>query len=261
LVKLASSQGLRAIAITDHDTILGIPEALKEGRRSGMEVIPGTELSIEYVLPNNGHIHILGLFIDLEAEALNKGLAWLRKKREERTPKILGILREQGMDIPVNEVNEIAGKGAVGRPHIARLMLKKGYASSINDAFERYLKKGAVAYVPKEKLGLEQAVNLIREAKGIPIFAHPFTLNLSFPELDELLIGLKDIGLRGIEAFYSTHSKEQTKGYLELAEKHDLLVSGGTDFHGENKPGINIGTGFGDLRIPYSLVERMKMVI
>jgi len=258
LVELARSEGLRAIAITDHDTVAGLPEALEHGKDVGIEVIPGVELSIEYDLPDNGHMHVLGLFIDIRSGALNDGLGWLRQKREERTPRILSILNNHGVEINAADVKEEAGEGSVGRPHIARAILKKGYASSIQEVFDHYLKKGALAYVSKEKFPPDNAIQMILDSGGLPILAHPRSLNLAETELRELILKMKLKGLKGIEAYYSGHSIEQTSLYLSMAEVYGLLVSGGTDFHGENKPDIRLGTGLGNLKIPYSLVDRMK---
>ncbi len=258
LVSLASSRGLEAIAVTDHDTIAGLSQALETGNSLNIEVITGAELSIEYPLPESGHMHLLGLFLEPGSRELKEGLEWLRQKREERTPRILNILHEQGVHITETEIMEKSGGGSVGRPHIARLLLEKGYVDSMQEAFDSYLKKGAVAYVPKEKFPLERAIEMILSANGIPILAHPYTLKLGAKELEDLLISMKEMGLRGIEAHYSNHSEDQTAQFLALAEKLDLLVSGGTDFHGENKPDIQLGTGLGDLRIPSSVLEKLK---
>ena len=258
LVELAKKTDLKAIAITDHDTINGVSEAIGAGESLGVEVIAGTELSIEYPLPENGHMHLLGLFVDIHNPELITGLEYLRKKRDERTPKILKILNEHGISISEDEVLQEAGEGSVGRPHIARIMLKKGYVNSIKEAFERYLKKGAIAYVPKEKFEISHAINLILKAGGIPILAHPVTLKLPEEELKSHVERLMSIGLKGIEVFYSTHTEQDTITYLRLANELGLLISGGTDFHGKNKPDIRLGTGKGNLHIPYSLVEGLK---
>ena len=258
LVELAKKTDLKAIAITDHDTINGVSEAIEAGKDLGVEVIAGTELSIEYPLPENGHMHLLGLFVDIKNPELISGLEYLRKKRDERTPKILKILNAHGISITEKEVLQEAGEGSVGRPHIARIMLKKGYVKSIKEAFERYLKKGAIAYVPKEKFEITHAINLILNSGGIPILAHPVTLKLSDEELESHIEKLKSLGLKGIEVYYSTHTEQDTIAYLKLADKFNLLISGGSDFHGKNKPDIRLGTGKGNLRIPYTIVEQLK---
>jgi len=206
-------------------------------------------------------MHILGLFLDPGSPELVRGLEWLREKREERTPRILKILKEHDLDITEEDVDREAGEGSVGRPHIARALMNKGYVASIQEAFDRYLKKGAVAYVPKEKFPVAEGIFMIRKAGGIPILAHPKYLGLDRSDIFSLVPVLKEYGLMGIEAFYSDHSQKDTSFYLSLAEEHGLLVSGGTDFHGENKPMIKLGVGHGDMRIPYSLVEKMKNAV
>lgn len=258
LIDLASQKGLNAIAVTDHDTVDGLPEALAQGRSIGLEVIPGVELSIEYDLPDHGHIHLLGLFLDPSSPELNQGLAWLRTKRDERTPKILDLLNDHGIHIPEDEIRIRAGQGSVGRPHIARFLLEKGHVSSMQEAFDSYLKKGAPAYVPKEKFPLEKAIDMVRSASGLPILAHPYSLKLKGVELREFISSMKDMGLAGLEAYYSNHSEEQTQEYLALAAELDLCVSGGTDFHGDNKPDIMLGTGLGDLSIPHSVLTCLR---
>lgn len=261
LVKHARAEGLSAIAICDHDTVAGVREGMDQGKVQGIEVIPGVELSIEFPLPSGGHMHILGLFIDPESPGLLHGLDWLRQNREARTPKVLKILNENDVHITEEDVKQEAGDGSVGRPHIARVLMNKRYVTSIQEAFDRYLKKGAVAYVPKEKFPIEKGISMIREADGIPILSHPVHLGLDVEELASLIPKLKEHGLMGIEAYYPDHTPDNTALFLSLAKEHDLLVSGGTDFHGENKPKISIGVGFGNMDIPYTLVERMKEVI
>ncbi len=258
LVKLASKIDLRAVAITDHDTSSGITEGLSQGKKLGIEVIPGIEMSIDYKGPENGEMHILGLFIDPENDKILKTSEWLKKKRAERLPRMLDLLEKCDIQISEDEVLSHSTQGITSRPHIARVMIKKGYVGSIKQAFDEYLKKGAVAYVGKERLALEKAMYLILSAGGIPILAHPYSLNLQVSKLKCLISDMKDLGLQGIEAYYPMHSTEDNNNYLEIASEFDLLLSGGTDFHGTNKPQIQLGMGHGNLRIPYSLLETMK---
>ena len=200
-------------------------------------------------------MHLLGLFIDPASPSLCAGLDWLRQQREARTPKIIVILNEQGMDISEDEVKALVKDGVVGRPHIARVMLAKGCVPSVQAAFDNYLRNGGVAYVPRRKFELQKAIDLVREAGGHAILAHPCSLNLPDPKLEKLILDLKGMGLKGIEAYHSDHSKEETEAYLNLAQSHELLVTGGTDFHGNNKQDVRLGTGHGELKVPYSLVE------
>ena len=256
VVKLAHEKGLKAIAITDHDTIEGNGEALREGARRGFEVIPGVEISCKHTI---GEVHLLGYFVDWESETLKRRLALLRSYREERNPEIIRRLRAMGLDITYEEVKEVAGGGSIGRPHIAQVLKEKGYVFSNQDAFERYLKKGAPAYVPKELLSVEEAIGLIKEAGGIPIAAHPMQ-NRSIPlyGVERFIRELLEAGIEGVEVYYSTHSQEDTATLLAIAKKYDLIVTGGTDFHGEIKPGIELGSGMGDMRVPYTILEALK---
>lgn len=258
VVSLACQKGLKAIAITDHDTVEGNEEAITEGRERGFKVIPGVEISCKHHL---GEIHLLGYFLNWRSEVLRRKLSQLRRYREERNPEIIRKLRGMGIEITYEEVKEIAGGGSIGRPHIAQVLKEKGYVFSNQDAFDRYLKKGAPAYVPKELLPVDEAIHLIKEAEGIPVIAHPMQYRtLSTYGVERFVRELMALGIEGIEAFYSTHSKEDTATLLNIANKYGLLVTGGTDFHGDIKPGIEIGTGMGDMRIPYTLLERMEKV-
>lgn len=256
VVRLAQEKGLKAIAITDHDTIEGNEEAIKEGVKRGFEVIPGVEISCNHT---TGEVHLLGYFVDLESETLKRRLALLRSYREERNPEIIRRLRTMGLDITYEEVREVAGRGSIGRPHIAQVLKEKGYVFSNQDAFERYLKKGAPAYVPKELLPIEEAIGLIKEAGGIPIVAHPMQ-NRSIPlyGVERFIRELVEAGVEGVEVYYSTHSREDTATLLSIAKKYGLIVTGGTDFHGEIKPGIELGRGMGDMRIPYTILKGLK---
>jgi 3',5'-nucleoside bisphosphate phosphatase len=258
LIEHACSLGITAIALTDHDTLGGVGEALEAQCNFDIEVIPGVELSIEYALPDNGHIHMLGLFLDTNSSVLLEGLDWLREQREARTPRIIEKLGDLGIHITEHEVRSIAGNGSVGRPHIARLLMARGFVSSIQEAFDRFLAKGAPAYIPKRKFSLERAIKMIRGAGGIPILAHPYSLKLGDQDLRSLLVRMKGMGLGGIEAFYTDHTSEQTEQFLTLSKELDLGVSGGSDFHGENKPEIRLGSGRGDLSIPSTILDELR---
>lgn len=256
LVQLAKKQGLKAIALTDHDTIRGLDDALQAGKKFGLEVIPGCELSVEYP---GGTMHILGLWVRPDAVQLNAALKSLRDKRNQRNELIIARLRDMGIDITYAEVKEVAGEGSVGRPHLARVLMNKKIVSSIQQAFDEYLGPDGKAYVPKQKLSPEQAISLLKKEQATVFLAHPFSLNLDVPDLKKKLVQLKQLGLDGVEAFYSEHTPEQTAAYLDLCRDLDLLVSGGSDFHGDNKPHIALGKGRGNLDIPYSLLEKIKV--
>ena len=252
IVSYAKQKGLIAIGITDHDTISGIEEAQKEGKLLGIEVIPGIEISTEF----NGEMHILGYYIK-ETFQLIKKLNGIRDKREIRNVKIISKLNERGIDVSLEEVKEIAKGESIGRPHIAMVLMQKGYVDSVRTAFDKYLGKGKIAYVDREKVSPEEGIKIILEAGGLPVLAHPKYLNLSGAELDILLVKLKEYGLVGIEAYYSMNTKNETGIYLRVAIKHGLAVTGGTDFHGNNKPEIDIGTGKGNMKLKYDIVNNL----
>ena len=255
LVQLAKKQGLKAIALTDHDTIRGLDDALQAGKKFGLEVIPGCELSVEYP---GGTMHILGLWVRPDAVQLNAALKSLRDKRNQRNELIIARLRDLGIDITYAEVKEVAGEGSVGRPHLARVLMNKKIVSSIQQAFDEYLGPDGKAYIPKQKLSPEEAISLLKKEQATVFLAHPFSLNLEVSDLKEKLVQLKQFGLDGVEAFYSEHTSEQTAAYLDLCQELDFLISGGSDFHGDNKPHIALGKGRGNLEIPYSLLEKIK---
>jgi 3',5'-nucleoside bisphosphate phosphatase len=258
LVQLASTIGLRAIALTDHDTLDGLEPAISAVREFelDLEVVPGVEISAEY---DYGILHILGFFIRSDDSELEKSLNFLRIQRQSRISKILSKLVAQNVFIREEEVKKVATGGVPGRPHLASLMFRKGYVKTMQEAFDRYLRKGACAYVPKVKLPAHKACQLIVSAGGIPVIAHPYSLNQDDPDrFEEVLLSLIDMGLQGIEAYYPKHTKDQTRMYVRLASKFDLVVSGGTDFHGANKPGVKLGEFPDRNPLPYSLLEEMK---
>ncbi len=256
LVHYAKEKGLKALAVTDHDTIEGNEEALSAGRREGLEVIPGIEISVDH---SQGSMHMLGYFIDIGSQRLKEKLDLLQDSRADRNPKIIEKLNELGLDVSYDEVVEASGGGQVGRPHIAQVLLKRGYTTTIQEAFDKYLGKGAPAYFDKFRLNAEDAIAMITDAGGVPVLAHPFTLKCrNQEELEELIKYLATRGLQGIEVYYTEHNEKQTKLYRLLAERNNLLITGGSDFHGANMAGVELGTGRGSLHIPYSLFENLK---
>jgi len=254
LVFQAKEIGLTAIALTDHDTVSGVPEFMDAGRRAGIHVVPGVEISVDTPLPNHGHMHILGLFIDPQSARLIDKLEYLQIERNRRADKILEKLHRLGLSVSREELLAEAGEGSIGRPHIARIMVRRNFVGTIADAFEKYLKKGGPAYVDKVKLGEEDAIALIKDAGGLAILAHPHLMNFdTFEGTREKILALREMGLDGFEVHYSGMPQEYSEKLLALASEYDLAVSGGSDFHGENKEGIHMGTGTGNLDIPDSV--------
>ena len=255
VVRHAKERGLKAIAITDHDTVEGVPEALEEGRRVGIEVVEGVELSVD---SPKGTCHLLGYFLDPLDDAFREKLRVVQRARQERNLRMIKRLKELGVDLTLEEVRAIAPHGQLCRPHFALAMVKKGYVATVDEAFERYLRKGGPAYVEKFKFTPEEAIESIRRAGGVPVLAHPFTLELDKEELDRFLKALKERGLEGLEVYYPDHTREQKELYRALAQKYDLAVTGGTDFHGSSKEGIELGIGSGDMALPYTILEALK---
>jgi predicted metal-dependent phosphoesterase TrpH len=258
IVRYAKAKGLQAIAITDHDTVDGCEEGLSEGKKIGFEVIPGIEISAEY---SPGSMHILGFFLDIHHPLLNERLEHLQKARAERNPKMVAKLNQLGMEVTYEEVLKASGGGQVGRPHFANVLLEKKYVRSFQEAFERFLKKGAPAYVDKFRFTSKEALHFINEARGVAVLAHPNTLGVNrSSELEKLILQLVDEGLQGIEVYYPEHSAVEVAQYKALADRHGLLSTGGTDYHGIEKNELDIGVGRGEMKLPYSIVENMKAV-
>jgi len=260
IVDHAQRINLAAIAITDHDSIYGSKEALRSAIPPSLRFLTGVEISAAHppFFPGSGSFHILGYCIRLDDLALNQTLNRLREARKKRNPKIIKRLNELGLKISLEDVNQTLADGQLGRPHIAYAMIKKGFVESMDEAFDKFLGAGKPAYVDKDRIGCEEAVKMIRGAGGVPVLAHPALLNIDDDcQLDELIQNLIKIGMRGIEVYYPEHSPEQIQRYTELADKYDLLMTGGTDFHGSITPKIKMGTGKGTLFIPYILYEKL----
>lgn len=255
VVQFAHDAGVAALAITDHDTVDGLPEAITAGECLSIEIVPGIELSSRY---EGQDTHILGYFFNWQDPTLRDRLIAQRANRDQRNPRVVEKLNELGLEISYGEVKAQAGAGSVGRPHIAQVLVDKGYVTSTKDAFDQYLADGAPAYFERKSPDSSEVITWIREAGGVPVLAHPHWTKRKGPELVEMCSALKEAGLMGIEVFYATHTKRQTSEYLELARKLDLLMTGGSDFHGTAKPGIYVGRGKGDLKVPDKLLEPIR---
>lgn len=253
VVRLAKDRGLSGLALTDHDTIGGVAEAAAEAARVGIDFLPGIEISAEY--PQPGTMHILGYGVDPDSETLRNLTRTLLEGRDNRNPKIIAKLQEAGVAITMEEVEREAKtaeaekegkKKPVGRPHIAAVLLRKGYVSSIKQAFDKYLAPGGIAYFDKERLTPRQALEMIRESGGLPVLAHPVQLRTTNDgELDRVVKDLLDLGLAGIEVIHSDHDAALVEKYAALAAHYNLLKTGGSDFHGTNKKDISLGTANG----------------
>jgi predicted metal-dependent phosphoesterase TrpH len=260
IIDQAQQLKLAAIAITDHDSLDGSKEALQSDIPPSLHFLTGVEISAAHppFFPGSGSFHILGYSIRLDHATLNQTLNKLQDARKNRNPEILRRLNKLGLGISLEEVGQEIGRGQLGRPHIAYAMLKKNFVDSIDEAFDKYLGTGRPAYVDKYRIECEQAIKIIRSAGGIPVLAHPGLLGIEDPhELEDLIQNLMQMGMGGMEVYYPEHSSEQISLYAELARQNGLLMTGGTDFHGSIMPGIKMGSGKGNLFIPYNLYENL----
>ena len=260
IILQASELNLGAIAITDHDSIDGSREALLVGVPPRLGFLTGVEISASPPpsYHRKGSFHILGYRIDVSDPDLNQALGKLQHARKNRNPGILAKLKQLGINISMDELLEEAGDGQVGRPHIAKLMISKGAVETMEDAFDHYLGNGKAAYVDKYRIDCADAIKRIQTAGGIAVLAHPGLLELDSDKyLEEILTELKDMGLSGIEVYYPEHSPQQTSRFIELAKRFEMLMTGGSDFHGAIQPAIKMGSGRGDLAVPYRLYEKL----
>ena len=249
VARLAKDKGLKAVALTDHDTMEGCARMSAACQEAGIEFIPATELTAEV----HGHeIHFLGYFLDAQNERLSSELAKFQKVRQRRIHEMSAKLNQSGVPLKAETVFALANCRAPGRPHVARALVQEGYCASLDEAFERFLRKGKPAWVPKFQICARDAIDLVHQAGGLAVMAHP-----GLNRTDEIIPELVKTGLDGLECFHTKHSTSMTEHYLQIAEAHNLLVTGGSDCHGLSKGKPLIGT----VRIPYRLVERMKDAI
>lgn len=258
VVNMAHQAGVTALAITDHDIMTGVTEAVEVGQQCGIEIIPGVEISS---LAGNSELHILGYFLDRQNSDLLLGLKTLRDARHRRNPQIIERLQALGVEITYDEVRALASTDSIGRPHIARVLMDKHVVASAKEAFDRFLADGKPAYVPRELPSPAEAIRWIKAARGLAVLAHPTWVKVADRSLVDLVRQLKADGLDGVEVYYSTHAARQTREYLSLAQQLGLLVTGGSDFHGLTKPDIEVGIGKGTLHIPPSLLPKMKEAV
>lgn len=252
-VRHAAELGLSAIAITDHDTMAGVPEARQEAERLGIELVPGIEISTRY----GRSIHILGYYPDPEAPGFKRDLDWMIRERDQRNQQMARRMAADGIPISYEMMHRRFGP-AIGRPNFGQVLVELGYADSVQDAFDRFIEKGQPYYISRQMLPIERTVETICEAGGVAVLAHPFQYRLDDRGLRELIELCMDHGLQGMECLYSGYTQAQSAYLLKLAEEYRLCPTGGSDFHGANKPLIQMGSGKGALRVPESLLEGLK---
>jgi predicted metal-dependent phosphoesterase TrpH len=262
LVQLAAAEGLVGLAVTDHDTVDGIAEAMAEGDRAGIEVVPGVEISLEYKGPmvgsRSGWMHLLVYHLPLDgplADDLREMQAW----RAARNTLMIEKLCELGLEMSLDEVAAASGGGQIGRPHFARVMLDKGYVETRQEAFDRYLAKGAPAYLDKQRLSPDDAIARARAEGAVPVLAHPYSLGIGGDDLRTRVTHWRDRGLCGLEVIYPEQDREVRAFFAGLADDLGLIATGGTDYHGDNKPHIALGRGIdGNVTVPASVLDEIR---
>lgn len=255
LVDYAVEKGLKAFALTDHDTVDGIEEALNAAKGKPIEVIPGIEYSTEY---RQRDVHIVGLFIDYKAPVFLEYLARFQASRIERNHKLCKNLQGAGFNITYETLLAEFPNAVITRAHYAKYLLAHGYVKSMVEAFERYLGDHTPYFVHREKITPEEVIDITRRAGGIPILAHPTLYKLGREQLDILVSTLTNAGLMGLEAIYSTYSPSEESQMKALAKKYNLLISGGSDFHGATKPGLDLGNGYGRLFVHEEVLDNLR---
>ncbi len=261
LVERAIETGLAALAITDHDTFSGYAAAEPLARSAGLDLVRGIELNSRLVLPNGEtrSAHLLGYFPWQEPSAAF--IRWLDSERDERRNRnhlLAEALRKRGVAITLNEIED-RGRSLAGRTHFAQILVEKGYARNFDDAFRRYLGEGAPSYVERQSQSTEEAVERVQSAGGIAVIAHPVRLSIDRDLEPIILSSLKDAGLGGLEVYHSDHTPELQAHYHQLAQELGLLPTGGSDFHGDVKPNVELGTGVrGNVRVPLEFLDRMR---
>ena len=255
VMEAAVNAGLAAVALTDHDTMQGVPEAMEAAEKLDIECIPGIELSAVY---GDREVHIVGLFLDPRDSVLAKRLDSFRQIRKQRNLRMIEKMQAAGVDITMEKVRDLEGDAVITRANLARYLVHVGYAVSIKEVFDKYLSPGLPFYVPKTGVTPEDAVRAIRDGGGTAILAHPLLYDFTPAQLDTCIELLKNYGLQGIETYYSTYSPADERNMKRLADRHGLLWSGGSDFHGSVKPHIQIGKGMGYLVIPYDILDKLR---
>ncbi len=251
----AAAAGLRAIALTDHDNLNGIARARLAAEAAGIELIAGTELSVGW---NDTAMHLLAYFLQPGDGPLQDKLAAVQHGRATRNERMVDRMHELGMDITFKEISDEAGGTGIGRPHFAAVMVRKGYAVDIGDAFDRFLAAGRPAYLPRQRLDAVEAIELARASGAVPVIAHPHTLGVGAEDYATAFQGLAAAGLGGIEAYYGEYQPALREHIAGLCARLGIAATGGSDYHGIYKPTLKIGIGKGDLSVPYSCVEALE---
>ena len=236
LIDYAKKNNITTLALTDHDTVAGISSAMDYAGKIGFDLVPGIEFSIDY---SGGSLHLIGLYIDFQNSDLIDTVHSLQLVRENRVIKIIEDLNKHGIEISIEEITNESRGSSIGKPHIARAMMKLGYGNDVTEIFKNYMIKGKPGYIKKENIKLEEAVSITLKSGGIPILAHPISLNFkSFEQFESMLKDMVQVGVKGMEVYSSMHSKDEVNKFLTIAKKYKLIISGGSDFHGDKNEKI-----------------------
>jgi predicted metal-dependent phosphoesterase TrpH len=260
LIVKAEEIGLSALALTDHDTVSGLPEFMEAASgHDSIEAIPGVEVSVEF---KGKEVHIVGLFVDFTCSSFLDMLSEIRNHRNQRNELIITKLQGMGFDITLQELLDVAGGESIGRPLLAKILIEKRYFTEVQEVFDKCLKRGAPAYCARVLPTPERAIREIHNAGGVAIWAHPlYRAANDRTYLRKVLRELTKFGLDAVEAYYTSFNTAQTRAVMDVAEEFSLPLSGGSDFHGANQKGIELGRGFGELAVPYELLENLKIKI
>ena len=255
LVRHAASCGLRAVALTDHDTTVGLSEAQQEANEAGIELVHGVELA---TWQDKTELHIVGLDINERDPQFQDAMALMQQIREDRNNQMIARMQAAGVDITPEKLHAKEGTGVLTRANFAGYLLSVGFVKSIKEAFDRYLGDGKPFYIPRTKTSPKDAIELIKQAGGIPVLAHPMLYKLGKNTLEKYVKMMTDWGLEAMEVYYSTNTPSDDLYLRHLANHYHLKYSGGSDFHGTYKPHIQIGTGKGRLVVPYDILEKLR---
>ena len=255
LVMYAKEKGIKAIALTDHDTIEGLEEGANAAQKEGIEFINGIEYAVDCV---GCEIHVLGLCIDRHSKYLQDEIVKLKETRHARNLKMLKKLNESGINITLEDIRGTQENAVITRANFARAIVEKGYVQSHDGAFKKYLSKGRKTYIERERLEAKTAIETVEKSGGLSFLAHPFLYNLAPKDIEKLIEELVSQGLNGIEAYHVSHSQYNIDILLKIAQKYNLLVCGGSDFHGANKEGVDLGVGRGNVFVKYEVLSKIK---
>lgn len=255
VVELAAELGLGAIAITDHDTVAGVEEAQAAGARLGVEVLAGMEISTQW---RGREIHLLGYLLDTGSPALKPALEWTVRDRNARNERIAAMLQRDGYSVTMERIAAISGGGVIGRPHMAQALLEAGAVASVQEAFDRLLGEGCPYFLPRSYIPFSQAAELIRQAEGVAVLAHPLQYGFDPATLEEFVQGAAELGVDGLEVWYSGYTGEESRLLMALGRARGMIFTGGSDFHGTRKPNIHLGFGKGGLCVGKGAVEALR---